>query len=478
MRRKILFVSVVIFALLAGMLYAEGQTEGPAVKLSGKISAVGTTIQRDPDGFNEWVAEFTKITGVELDFQTPPHGEYSALLKKQIATGNAPDIMEVLTGDYITLANQGVLYPLDDLIAKSAKAKSVNPKFLSYYKMKDGKSYGFPLNAGGGCVVFIRKDWMDKLGFKAPKTFDEFYNIMKAFANNDPDGNGQKDTYGYTMPLQVPVSEFDYYNRFFMLDARFDFVAKGGKWVDGFTEPEMVKALERFQKAYKEGVIDTEFSTNKTAAMRTKVFEGRVGAYEYWSGIWALRTDAGVKAANPKGEIIPLNAIKDSYYISRPAPAFAISAKSKNPELAFKAWMETSVDKGAGQTLFVYGVDGVHYKSEAGKMSFLPRVSNVKSMFDKAYIEPALIVNDYELKIPLDALAKLSRDIHVKDSIAIPFVPGGDMYAKMSADIHAAKQQAFAKVVMGEMSVADGINSYKAKAAELKIAEVLKELNQ
>ncbi|RPJ06431.1 MAG: extracellular solute-binding protein [Spirochaetaceae bacterium] len=477
MVRKILLVSVIIFTLLPVMLLAEAQGE-VTTGLSGKIRVVGTTITRDPDGLLEWQQEFKKVTGVSIDFIAPPHTEYGAVVRKMFATGEKMDVIEVLVGDYTTFAAQGVLFPLDDLIAKSTIVKSVNPKFLAFFKMKDGHTYGFPVNAGGGCVLFLRQDWLTKLGLKAPATYDEFNAMLKAFTNNDPDGNGKKDTYGYTMSMNVPVSEFDYYQRFFMLDARFDFLNKGGKWVDGFTEPEMVKALERFQTAYKEGLIDSEFFTNATSTSRTKFFEGRCGAMEYWSGLWADRMQAGVVAINPKASSVPVGIIQGAYYIARPSPAFSIYAKSANPELAFKAWMETSVDGGKGQTLFTYGVKGVHYDISGGKMTMLPLRSNPKAKFEKAYVEAALIVNDYKRQVPLSALAQLSRDIHVRDAEPIPFVPGGEIYAKQAAEIGKVKFQIFSKICAGELSVEAGLKSYRDQVAGLKMAEVIAELNK
>ena len=46
----------------------------------------------------------------------------------------------------------------------------------------------------------IRKDWLAKLGLKEPQTVDDLYTIAKAFTEQDPDGNGKKDTYGLIIP--------------------------------------------------------------------------------------------------------------------------------------------------------------------------------------------------------------------------------------------------------------------------------------
>ena len=44
--------------------------------------------------------------------------------------------------------------------------------------------------------LWIRKDWLDKLGLDVPKTLDDVVEVARAFKNDDPDGNGVDDTWG------------------------------------------------------------------------------------------------------------------------------------------------------------------------------------------------------------------------------------------------------------------------------------------
>lgn len=61
-----------------------------------------------------------------------------------------------------------------------------------------GKLYGVPfLKDVARNGVVIRKDWLDKLGLEVPKTTGELMAVAKAFTEQDPDGNGKKDTYGF-----------------------------------------------------------------------------------------------------------------------------------------------------------------------------------------------------------------------------------------------------------------------------------------
>lgn len=52
---------------------------------------------------------------------------------------------------------------------------------------------GRPLSSQG---MFFRQDWADKLGLSAPQNVDELYAMIEKFTNEDPDGNGKKDTIG------------------------------------------------------------------------------------------------------------------------------------------------------------------------------------------------------------------------------------------------------------------------------------------
>lgn len=64
---------------------------------------------------------------------------------------------------------------------------------------ENGEIYGLPVNPNltEGQVMFIRQDWLNNLGLEAPTTIDEFEAVLDAFTNDDPDGNGVDDTYGF-----------------------------------------------------------------------------------------------------------------------------------------------------------------------------------------------------------------------------------------------------------------------------------------
>ena len=65
-----------------------------------------------------------------------------------------------------------------------------------------------------------------KLKLKAPTTIDEFESVMDAFTNKDPDGNGKKDTFGFSLSARNGFSNW-------MSDVSFIFGAYTGKFIPG-----------------------------------------------------------------------------------------------------------------------------------------------------------------------------------------------------------------------------------------------------
>ena len=47
-----------------------------------------------------------------------------------------------------------------------------------------------PLRPKGCDTPFINKAWLDRLGLEMPTTVDEWYEVLKAFKEQDANGNG------------------------------------------------------------------------------------------------------------------------------------------------------------------------------------------------------------------------------------------------------------------------------------------------
>jgi putative aldouronate transport system substrate-binding protein len=165
---------------------------------------------------------------------------------------------------------------------------SLDPNVFTY-SMINGRNMAIPRFAYGAAtaVPVIRADWLKKVGKPIPKTLQEFEDVMVAFRNNDPDGNGRKDTYGMTSftDLTAPLprmfsSTFGAYgvNPFY-------WQAKNNGEVEfGFVSDDFLAALKTLRRWYEMELIDPEFITQEFRTsgedIAYKFANGRIGIME------------------------------------------------------------------------------------------------------------------------------------------------------------------------------------------------------
>ncbi|MFD0670943.1 hypothetical protein [Cohnella sp. GCM10027633] len=244
-----------------------------------------------------------------------PYENYRERIKLGIASNDLPDIFFAEQADVDQLIKNDMLEDMKPYFDKYATDKT--KEIVGY---KDGllfkgaqradKIYGMPnvtdaLN--GSPVVYIRKDWMDKLGATMPKTFEELIDLAKRFAKEDPDGDGKPNTFGLSMNNQLDLkftalmNAYGAYPKVYQQDAE-------GKLTYGSLNPNMKQGLTMLADLYKEGVIDKEFVTKDMPKSMELVSQGKVGILigEFFSPLWPLQD-------------VPKN-VKEADFVSMPMP--------------------------------------------------------------------------------------------------------------------------------------------------------------
>ena len=143
--------------------------------------------------------------GITMDFQIYASGdEYSQKLTMAIASNDLPDLLYLPMDQYVQLARAGKLWDMGPVLEEYASdltkqcMNSDGGTLLEAAKV-DGTLYCIPVGNAQRIpsqYLWIRKDWLTKLGLETPKTFDDVVAIAREFKNNDPDGNGENDTWG------------------------------------------------------------------------------------------------------------------------------------------------------------------------------------------------------------------------------------------------------------------------------------------
>lgn len=148
--------------------------------------------------------------------------------------------------------------------------------------LKDGRYMAIPVaNTVGDSypILWIRSDWLDALGLKAPSTMEEVFAIAEKFAVDDPDGNGKDDTYG--LYLDKDLNGLDFIMAAYEVYSKDEYWVKqeDGSFIAGCTDPDAKKPLEALAKLYEAGAIDHEFAVKEQSKEEELIASGKIGIY-------------------------------------------------------------------------------------------------------------------------------------------------------------------------------------------------------
>jgi putative aldouronate transport system substrate-binding protein len=324
---------------------------------------------------NKYVDFLQKKTGVKVVMDAPSSAGYADKLNIMMASGNPPDAFMSNTRDTILkFADQGLLTDLAPYINDTAKYPNI-AKFMQKEAFlpvtKDGKIYAFPYSRFDALnqTVYINKLWMQKLNLPTPKTIEDFYQVGKAFTEQDPDGNGKNDTFGF-----LGNSGLFYLGQMFAasMDANVYKIINGKVTPPEITQ-EYKEYLKFMRKLVKDKLLDPEFVTTTTQIYLDKLKTGKYGiTSNFWHGnqfpgyedgtidkVWEA-IDLPVKLDGSPAKF-SYNSINRHY--------IGIPATSKNTEVLMKFFDWVCSDE--GKKWLYLGVEGDEYKMTNGTPEIL-----------------------------------------------------------------------------------------------------------
>lgn len=307
--------------------------------------------------------ERTNIT-VEWDHVPPQNA--TEKLNLIFAAGDMPDmiIANALGRNDYRYGSQGLLIPLEDYV--EALAPNVMemyrefPETRSWSTTPDGHIYSLPnfhpragREAAVGWGLVINTTWLDVLGLEKPNTRDEFVEVLRAFKNQDPNGNGVAD--------EIPLSMTDTEDRghsweklfhaFGLEDgSRHLHVTPDNELVLAPRRPEYREAVRWIHSLYAEGLLDEETFVQDGTQLKAK---GRnpdvplVGVFVAWHRSEVVGNDRALEhydnllpLQQSNGERFwPLNNATPGFSTGR----FAITADADVPEIAVR-WIDAAFE--------------------------------------------------------------------------------------------------------------------------------------
>lgn len=229
-----------------------------------------------------------------------------------LAAGDIPDLMD--PGGNVSLrkyAYHGYLaeIPYEMLVAYAPHIVRLIDTYVPYLwpaLALDGHNYAVPSLWYGGLrprLGIWRQDWLARVGIhRLPETLEDYHTAFRKFRNEDPDGNGLKDTYGLTGDLMSPYVTFtEIFGAFGVLP--YDWMEQDGEVVWGGVQPGARQALAVLRQWYAEDLIHPDFLTDHWyREVDAKFKNGRVGYVNYM---------ASYEAFNPDNPTSLINVMKD-----------------------------------------------------------------------------------------------------------------------------------------------------------------------
>ncbi|MDF2922999.1 MAG: family 1 extracellular solute-binding protein [Paenibacillaceae bacterium] len=375
---------------------AAGQSAGasakPAVKKDITVSIYDRGVVSQDEGTienNRWTKWINENGPANVKFVAIPRTNPAEKINVLYASGSAPDLLfEYAPTNRNPLYDQKQLMPIDDLIEKHSveykKLLQENPMLKKAGTKSDGKLYEFGRiswvepNRG----ILIRTDWLEKLKLEMPKTTDDLYKVVKAFAEQDPDGNGAKDTFGLVVSGNAEATIKQVFG------ATTSWVVKDGELVmDWDSRTDYFTFLK---KLYDEGIIDRDFANDKNGAKAKQDFiNGKVGIYPYLDGnsmsiLQNLVDPLKKNVATANVTFLAYPQSKAGAFVptlQNPVQMTAVvSATAKNPDAVIK-YVDFLVKEDTMKTL-TFGIEGTHYKMSDGVPEIIDAAKLKKEVSD------------------------------------------------------------------------------------------------
>lgn len=364
----------------------------PIVEEKITLTAMVNQTAVQPD-FNEILIwdHYEDLTNIHIEWDSVPSTSIAERRNLALATNDLPDLFyrsSMGEEDLAKYGPEGSFIALNDLIDTYApNFAGIMAEFEDVRKgvpMADGMIYAFPglsntLPVEINPKLYINTAWLEAVGHEMPTTTDEFYEMLTAFKNDDPNGNGEADEIPWTSSTLEHIfrtlrGSWGLGNRGF----------GGGYWdINPETDelrfmpfsPEYREMLEFINKLYSEGLIDEEIFTMNLEQVLAKSESDTIGSFSFTNTAAASNTYEenyrGLEVAleGPHGDQMWAGA---RAHIAGKG-AFIITEANEHPEASVR-WIDYFYgDEGA--KLVYMGIEGeTYHEVEEGVYELLPEI--------------------------------------------------------------------------------------------------------
>lgn len=346
---------------------AEGQIEFPLAETAtmSMFSVYATTTGTElPD--NAAFQKMEELTNVKWTVTSCSATDLQEQRGILLNTGDYPDVLYksgIGRDDIAKYGMEGILLPLEDLINEyMPNLKAVLDERNAWYEITsaDGHIYSLPFIEQPGLqniLMWINVRWLEKVEMEEPDSWESLYEVLKAFKEKDPNGNGEADEIPYV--ANTALLPFYLFGYDLPVDMNsFCAVNDEGQIVYSMANDDWYDYLYWMHKFYEEGLMNAdafEASVDKQYATGP---DDIYGLFLGWSPSETVGADLAegydYKVMDPWGE----NSLSTTSGITE--GGLCITDRCSNPALVC-AWADYFYSEEGG-TLMQLGIEGESYR--------------------------------------------------------------------------------------------------------------------
>lgn len=254
----------------------------------GPEEAAEITIMMDgdntPNATNLVLDKLGEMTNTKINMIYTPTDDAATKRSTMAASDTLPDMFRVINvvTEAQEYADAGLIYNLAGLEDKAPNWFKNAGELLNWVPAnKDGAIYYVPDGQLGYAYnLNIRTDWLNNLNMEMPTNLDELYDVYYAFTNNDPDGNGKKDTFG--LATDSDPRSFDSIFGAYGIPANKNNIVLDDGTVSIYTKhPNYLEAIKYIRRLINDGLVEPDWLTIPPMDKFGKMWNGVAGAMEF-----------------------------------------------------------------------------------------------------------------------------------------------------------------------------------------------------
>lgn len=297
MKKIWLMLAAVLAGFFAQNCYAgnesQGRIENRAKETLDIAIAVDYEWQITPEHL-PFVQDIEKEAGVEINWRVYDKNIWHRQLALQMESGSRPDIYMNCISETDFAEYREAFMPLDELIElyapDIARAYAKDRVLSDYSRQADGRIYGLavrkPYRPGIWQKWMINQEWLTRLGLEMPETWEEFKDVLRAFRDEDANGNGDPGD-------EIPLVFHNFLSRSYLITGGMGrycslegLICHNGDFLYIPTTKDWRETVSFLHELYKEGLLYEESVTMSYAELQSlgrSGEEARVGASIGWS---------------------------------------------------------------------------------------------------------------------------------------------------------------------------------------------------